>query len=154
MLEHVRTCWNTFPGGEFSTSKNLVEYGGDISLSKSKSSLPLLPLPLLPHPPFPLSFLGGGGKGGEPSHHPPEGGGTKSPPPPILMAFLRRAGWFETFSFFSQSLFFKICVIYPRGRSSVHSSKLQKNLWCPLNKKQNSLWHTSMKFKKTPPKYY
>jgi hypothetical protein len=159
MLEHVRTCWNTFPGGEFSTSKNLMEYGGDISLSKSKSSLPLPLLPLLPHPPpppFPLSFWGlegeggrggegGGDGGGESSHHPPEGGGTKSPPLRILMAFLRRAGWFKNIFLFSLSLY-SLCVIYPRGRS-VHSSKLQKLM---LSSQQNSLWHTSMKFKNPP----
>jgi hypothetical protein len=150
MLEHVRTCWNTFPGGEFSTSKNLVEYGGDISLSKSKSSLPLLPLPLLPHPPFPLSFFGGGrggggGDGGEPLHRPPEGGGTKSPPllPQDFKDFFTQGRLIWNIFLFSLSLY-SLCVIYPRGRSSVHSSKLQKLM---LSSQQNSLWHTSMKFK-------
>ena len=154
MLEHVRTCWNTFPGGEFSTSKNLVEYGGDISLSKSKSSLPLplLPLPLLPHPhpPFPLSLGGGrgggregegGGGGGSHHHRPPEGGGLL-PPPPDLNGFFTQGRLIWNIFLFSLSLS-SLCVIYPRGRSSVHSSKLQKLM---LSSQQNSLWHTSMKF--------
>ena len=151
MLEHVRTCWNTFPGGEFSTSKNLVEYGGDISLSKSKSSLPLLPLPLLPLPLFPFLFLGGEGEGGEGTggNHctaPPERRGGDEVPPPSPSGFYKnfftqgRLIW--NIFLFSLSLY-SLCVIYPRGRSSVHSSKLQKLM---LSSQQNSLWHTSMKF--------
>ena len=136
MLEHVRTCWNTFPGGEFSTSKNLVEYGGDISLSKSKSSLPLplLPLPLLPHPhpPFPLSLGGGKGRGeggggrgreGEHYHGPPGVGGDERPPPDF------------TKTFFYQSFFFKssksVLSTYPRGFSQ-STAQNYINLWCPL----------------------
>ena len=152
MLEHVRTCWNTFPGGEFSTSKNLVEYGGDIS--KSKSS-PILPLPHLTPPPpppspFPLSLGGGRGGGGGKGRGEGRGrGGTIAPPP-------RRGGdevplpspsGFEWL--FSLSLS-SLCVIYPRGRS-VHSSKLL-NLWCPLNKIHCGILQ-KMKFK-SPPKIF
>jgi hypothetical protein len=139
MLEHVRTCWNTFPGGEFSTSKNLVEYGGDISLSKSKSSLPLPPPPPPPPPPSPSPFspfFGGGGRGGGRegeggggggSHHhrPPEGGGLRPPSPPDLNGFFTQGRLIWNIFLFSLSLS-SLCVIYPRGRSSVHSSKLQK----------------------------
>ena len=124
--------------------------------------LPLLPPPPPPHPPFPLSFFwggrgGGGGDGGGTIAPPPRRGGDEVPPPFSLRIlqklFYAGPAHLEHFPFFSQSLFFKICVIYPRGRSSVHCSKLQKKTYGVLStKKQNSLWHTSMKFKKTPPK--
>jgi hypothetical protein len=138
MLEHVRTCWNTFPGGEFSTSKNLVEYGGDISLSKSKSSLPLPPPPPPPPPPSPSPFspfFGGGegegggrgreGEGGEATTTAPRRGGDFVPPPPDLNGFFTQGRLIWNIFLFSLSLS-SLCVIYPRGRSSVHSSKLQK----------------------------
>jgi len=100
------------------------------------------PPPPPPPPPSPFSpfFFGGGGRGGgrgrggrgRGGNHctaPPKGGGRS--PPPFSLRILQKLFYagpahLEHFHFFSQSLFFKICVIYPRGRSSVHSSKLQK----------------------------
>ena len=121
------------------------------------------PPPPPPSPFSPFFFLGGGkgtggqGTGGEPLHRPPEGGGTKSPPllpQDFTKNFFTQGRLIWNIFLFSLSLY-SLCVIYPRGRSSVHSSKLQKKLMVSSQqKKQNSLWHTSMKFIIYPPTKY
>ena len=103
--------------------------------SSPTPSTPLHPRPLVP-PVCPF-LLGGGRGGGEGrgeggrwgSHQPPPpppGGGGDFVPPPFGFEWLFYAGpliW--NIFLFSLSLS-SLCVIYPRGRSSVHSSKLQK----------------------------
>ena len=119
-------------------------------------SSPLLPL-------FPFLFFGGGegegegggGRGGKPPppKNPGRGGGDEVPPPPP-QDFKQQQQQKTKLSHTLSSL---CCVIYPsyppKGFSlSVHCcccccccSKLHKHLWRrPLNKKQNSLWHTSI----------
>ena len=78
-----------------------------------------------PPPPFPLSFFGGGGGTIAP---PPRRGGDEVPPPSpsgFYKNFFTQGRLIWNILLFSLSLY-SLCVIYPRGRSSVHSSKLQK----------------------------
>ena len=120
-FQSVQTCWNL--------SKH-VSIRSDLLKHVSRSP-PFPSLPLLPPPPFPLSFWEGGRGGSHHHQNPPEGGGTKSPPPPDFNNNNKKQN--------SLTLSSLCCVIYPYPLEvslSVHCccSKLHKHLWCPLNK--------------------
>ena len=126
--------------------------------------LPLLP-PFFP-PNFPIFFFWGGGgrgrggrgRGGEPLHRPHRRGGDEVPPPSpsgfYKKTFLRRL-IYKHFTFFSHSLF-SLCNLPTLKVSLSPQLKTTKKKKLMVSSQQNSfihsLWHTSMKFKKTPPK--
>ena len=110
---------------------------------------PSPPSPSYPLPLFPFLF-GGKGRGREGGKPPPpkppgRGGGDEVPPPPP-QDFKQQ----QQKTKFSHSFFSLLCNLPTLEVSlSVHCcccSKLHKHLWRrrPLNKKQNSLWHTSI----------
>ena len=133
-FQSVQTCWNL--------SKH-VSIRSDLLKHVSRSP-PFPSLPLLPPPPFPLSFFLGGGKG---RGREGEGGGeattTKTPrkggdevPPPPPQDFNNNNKKQNSLTLSSLC-----CVIYPYPLEvslSVHCcccSKLHKHLWWrPLNK--------------------
>jgi len=139
-FQSVQTCWNL--SKHVSIRSNLSRF--------QVSPPPPSPSPLLPL--FPFLFGGEGGREGEgggeatTTKTPRKGGGRSPPPPPQDFNNNNKKQNSLTLS----SL---CCVIYPsyplEVSLSVHCcccSKLHKHLWrrCPLNKKQNSLWHTSI----------
>ena len=113
-FQSVQICWNTFPG-----------------LPPSPPS-PSYPLPL-----FPFLFfwgVGGGGRvGGKPPPPKTPGRGGDEVPPPPPQDFNNNNKKQNSLTLSSLC-----CVIYPyplKVSLSVHSSKLHKHLWRPLNKK-------------------
>ena len=118
LLEHVSRRWIFY-------LKKLSGVWGGYFTFKIKIIPPPPPPPPPPPSPFSPFWFGGGGRGGGGGEGGGDGGGTIAPSPSDFNGFFC-AGPADLKHFhFSLSLY-SLCVIYPRGRSSVHSSKLQK----------------------------